>query len=215
MKILRHLNNAEVRSIGVRGALKSIYISHKLTEEYQNFLLHKNVITEVSKNASAEMKGYLSFGVTNRAPTHPKLGKSKLSIESGGRLEVTSNSKASIGPCSILHIEGDFSIGNSYINSHCRIICADRIEIGDNCAISWNVEILDTDRHSTKETKVSCPILIEDNVWIGHDVTIKKGVTIGEGAVIASNSVVTKDVPKKTLVAGVPAEEIRRNISWN
>ena len=52
----------------------------------------------------------------------------------------------------------------------------------------------------------SKPIHIKNNAWIGTRSIILKGVTIGEGAVVAAGSVVTKDVPDYTLVAGNPAE---------
>ena len=48
-------------------------------------------------------------------------------------------------------------------------------------------------------------IKIEKNAWIGMRSIILKGVTIGEGAIVAAGSVVTKDVPSYTLVAGNPA----------
>ena len=44
--------------------------------------------------------------------------------------------------------------------------------------------------------------------------TILKGVTIGDGAIVAAGAVVTKDVPPKCIVAGVPARIIRENIDW-
>ena len=53
------------------------------------------------------------------------------------------------------------------------------------------------------------PVIIKDKVWLGDKVTILPGVTIGEGAVVAANSVVTKDVPPYTIVAGVPAKQIQ------
>ena len=55
---------------------------------------------------------------------------------------------------------------------------------------------------------VSKPIVIEDRVWCGANVTITKGVHIGTGAVIAAGAVVTCDVQEKTVVAGVPARKI-------
>ncbi len=53
------------------------------------------------------------------------------------------------------------------------------------------------------------PIVIADKVWLGMNVTVLKGVTIGEGSVVAAGSIVTKNVPPWTLVAGNPARIIR------
>jgi maltose O-acetyltransferase len=55
----------------------------------------------------------------------------------------------------------------------------------------------------------SKPVVIESDVWIGFNSTILKGVTIGTGAIVAACSLVTKDVPPKTIVAGNPARLIR------
>jgi acetyltransferase-like isoleucine patch superfamily enzyme len=53
------------------------------------------------------------------------------------------------------------------------------------------------------------PIRLEDYCWIGNDVMILKNVTIGRGAVVAAGSIVTRDVPALTVVAGIPARHIR------
>lgn len=52
-------------------------------------------------------------------------------------------------------------------------------------------------------------VVIEDNVWIGFNVTILPGITIREGAVVGAGSVVTHDVPKCAVVAGNPAAVIK------
>ena len=54
------------------------------------------------------------------------------------------------------------------------------------------------------------PIVIEDKVWIGINSTILPGVKIGYGAIVGAGSVVTKDVPAMTIVAGNPARIIKR-----
>ena len=51
---------------------------------------------------------------------------------------------------------------------------------------------------------------IGNDVWIGYKATIMAGVTIGDGAIIGANSVITKDEPAHTIVAGNPAKIIRK-----
>ncbi len=57
---------------------------------------------------------------------------------------------------------------------------------------------------TTVNHKSGLPV-IENDVWIAHDVIIKRGVTIGTGAIIGMRSIVTKDVPPYAIVAGSPA----------
>jgi len=53
------------------------------------------------------------------------------------------------------------------------------------------------------------PVVIEDDVWCGANVTILKGVTIGHGSVVAAGAVVTKSFPPYSIIGGVPAKLIR------
>lgn len=57
------------------------------------------------------------------------------------------------------------------------------------------------------------PVVIEDDVWAGSNVTILKGVTIGRGSVIAAGAVVTKSCPPYSIIAGVPAKIIKRRFT--
>ena len=56
----------------------------------------------------------------------------------------------------------------------------------------------------------SYPVGLGHDVWIGHGAIVLPGRSIGNGAVIAAGSVVTKDVPPYTVVAGVPARPVKR-----
>lgn len=66
----------------------------------------------------------------------------------------------------------------------------------------------DTDPHHRGDM-LPAPIHVGTDVWFGARVTVVPGVTIGDGAIIGAGSVVTRDVPAATIVAGVPARPIR------
>lgn len=108
----------------------------------------------------------------------------------------------------------------SYIRSG-EIASGDAVvSIGRYCAIGANVTIRARSHQLSAPTaspsrrvnhRVYANIKIGDYVWIGNNVVIKHGVTINDHAIIGANSVVTKDVPAKAIVAGVPANFIRYN----
>ncbi|MDI6802823.1 MAG: acyltransferase [Bacteroidota bacterium] len=101
----------------------------------------------------------------------------------------------------------------TYLNRNTVIVSQKQVEIGNNCKISWDVVIMDSDLHPLPgNTKIiSKPVVIMDNVWIGCRVIILKGVTIGSGAIIAAGAVVTKDIPANSIAAGVPAQVLSFN----
>ncbi|MFH0233939.1 MULTISPECIES: DapH/DapD/GlmU-related protein [unclassified Vibrio] len=133
---------------------------------------------------------------------------------------------------------GEVSIGNRcFINSGTSIISIDSVIIGNYVTIAWGVTIYDHDSHSLdymarrkdieqqlSDTRAgksfiankcwssvkSSSIKIGDDAWIGMNAVILKGVTIGERAVVAAGSIVTKDVPADSVVAGNPAKVVKR-----
>jgi acetyltransferase-like isoleucine patch superfamily enzyme len=66
---------------------------------------------------------------------------------------------------------------------------------------------LDPDRRLARPR--TSPIDIGENVWLGARVMVMPGVTIGRDAAVGAGSIVTSDVPPRTLVAGVPARVIK------
>lgn len=85
------------------------------------------------------------------------------------------------------------------------------IEIGDDSMVGFGSRLLDSDLHpiDIETPERTEPIRIGERVWIGSDVTITRGVTIGEDAIVGARSVVTRDVPPRTLVVGAPAKTVR------
>jgi acetyltransferase-like isoleucine patch superfamily enzyme len=122
--------------------------------------------------------------------------------------------------CNICIFEGGrLELGSGYANYGTQIRCSENIKIGNDVAIANNVVIMVSDFHTIylddgKKKSPSLPVEIGNNVWIGREAIILKGVVIGDGAIIAAKSVVTKNVPPKTLVAGNPAKVIKENVRW-
>jgi acetyltransferase-like isoleucine patch superfamily enzyme len=98
-----------------------------------------------------------------------------------------------------------------FINTGATIIANRGIVIGDDCLIGDLAAIFDCDFHPMEPSHPTrfAPVRLGANVWVGRSATILPGVTIGDHAVIAAGSVVTGDVPARTLVGGVPARPIR------
>ena len=89
------------------------------------------------------------------------------------------------------------------------------LHIGNHVRIGHRTSIITSDhRHDAMDLPVhrqgliAGEVIIDDDVWIGCNVTVLKGVTIGRGAIVAAGSVVTRSVPSCAIVAGVPARQI-------
>jgi acetyltransferase-like isoleucine patch superfamily enzyme len=136
--------------------------------------------------------------------------------------------------------KGQIIIGDNVHIGSVDFICRSQIVVENDVTMAWGITIYDHDSHSIywehrQHDNLQCysdfeahngnnvinknwehvnskPILICSKVWIGFGVTVLKGVTIGEGSVIGAKSVVTKDVPAWSVVAGNPAKVIKQII---
>ena len=101
---------------------------------------------------------------------------------------------------------------NTFLNFGTTLLDQGGIFIGNDVKFGPNVSIITTNHlidPSKRNIMVSEPVKIEDNCWIGEGVRILPGVTIGKNSVVGAGSVVTKDVPANTIVAGNPAKIVR------
>lgn len=136
------------------------------------------------------------------------LGSGFLRVEFGGENR--------IGEYSIIQGTGRIVFGRgSFCGAFCVFGVNDSIQIGEHVMIADGVSIRDTDhvfgdasRPMTHQGIVSRPVVIEDDVWIGHGVTILKGVRVGRGSVIAAGAVVTGDVFPYSIAGGISARLI-------
>ncbi len=127
-----------------------------------------------------------------------------------------------LSECSQVEI-GDYCYFTSVV-----LLCERKIKIGSYVVIGWNTTIADSDFHpispaariadaiacsplgTGRRRPEICPqeIIIENDVWIGPNVTILKGTHIGEGAFVEAGSLVTRDIPPYSRVMGNPAVAI-------
>ncbi|NIO39759.1 MAG: acyltransferase [Burkholderiales bacterium] len=150
------------------------------------------------------------------------------------KIRLVPGCKLSIGAGSIVQSAiafdrpgGEVKVGERTFIGGSLLVCAEKIEVGDDVLISWGCTIVDHDSHALawaqrrddvtdwyhgrKDwTNVERAVVrISDKAWIGFNAIILKGVHIGEGAVVGAGAVVTSDVPPFTIVAGNPARPIR------
>jgi len=146
--------------------------------------------------------------------------------------------KENIAIGNFCHIKGELFIfghgGRIEIGDYCylgfnsRVWSAKNIRIGNRVLISHNCNIFDNDTHplepearhrqyveiiTTGHPKVidlqEEEIIIEDDVLIGANATVLKGVTLGKASIVGTGSVVTRNVPPYTVVAGNPAQVVK------
>ena len=111
---------------------------------------------------------------------------------------------------------GEVTVGKNVSLNGCLIGCQRSVSIADDCLIS-NCYLIDTDyhnlephlRHAPPGPKVTAPIVIERNVWIGANATVMKGVRVGENSVIGLGSVVRKSIPPNVVVIGNPQQIVK------
>lgn len=118
----------------------------------------------------------------------------------GGTIHI--GDRCSINPYTIIYGHGKGTIiGNDVlIAGQCMFIPA-------------NHKFDDLDKEISKQGLESIGIVVEDNVWIGSGVKVLDGVRIGKGSVVAAGSVITKNIPPYSIVAGVPGKIIRNRIN--
>jgi len=137
----------------------------------------------------------------------------------------------------LLREKSNITIGERCQLGSVNFNCAHSISVGNDVLMAWGITIIDHDSHSLEwkyrknDAKQSYedylrygdivknkdwshvsmkPIIIGNKCWIGFNVIVLKGVTLSEGCIVGAGSVVTKDAPPYSLIAGNPAKIIKR-----
>lgn len=195
--------------------IKDISLIKTLTLKFKklNIICHRYSKIVINKTAKIECKGKLSIGTKEN---HKSKQETRFSMGKNSKLNVEGNFLIGFGSDIRIFDNAKLELGSGYLNAFVQIICADSISIGNDVAIARDVIIRDTDAHDILDSKhkKTKPVKIGNHVWIGTRAIIMKGVTIGDGAIIGAGAIVTKNIPAKSIVAGVPARVIRENVEW-
>ncbi len=105
-----------------------------------------------------------------------------------------------------------FSTTHSYIEIGSKVMFGPGVKLlgGDHNVKQLGRYMYDVEE---KTDETDAPIIIENDVWVGANVTILKGVTIKEGAIIAAGSIVNKNVEAYVIVGGIPAKKLKDRFS--
>lgn len=196
---------AKLRTVWDEPCFNNLNQLSTLYCKFKGLLLYRLVFKSFGKGSYIHRPLYISN------PMFIAIGE-RVSIMGGVRLEVIQDNKKRIP---------ELSIGsNTNIEQNVHIVCHSRIRIGDNVSITGNCAIVDvTHPYSEVGNPVKIGARIQDDdsfveigdgTWIGYGSVILPNVRIGKYVVIGANSVVVRDVPDHTIVAGTPAREIKR-----
>ncbi|WP_425448167.1 2,3,4,5-tetrahydropyridine-2,6-dicarboxylate N-acetyltransferase [Dethiothermospora halolimnae] len=116
--------------------------------------------------------------------------------------------KVSIGKNAVIMMGAVINIGSN-IGKNTMVdmnaVIGARAIIGENCHVGAGAVVA-----GVLEPPSKTPVIIEDNVLIGANAVLLEGVRVKKGAVVAAGSIVTKDVPENSVVAGIPAKVIKK-----
>lgn len=108
--------------------------------------------------------------------------------------------------------------GATLLASESKIVIGNKVLFGPNVTIiggNHNTSIVGRFMYDVHEKRLEDDqdVIIEDDIWVGSNVVILKGVHLQRGCIIAAGSVVTKDAPPYSIIAGVPAKVVKYR--WN
>ncbi|BAZ89274.1 transferase hexapeptide repeat protein [Cylindrospermopsis raciborskii CS-505] len=208
----------ELLAITFLGDMPTIFLGPQLRR-----LLYRHLFAAMGK------KVYIQHGVEFIATPAIEIGHG-VHIFKNVRLDAHGHPKNRIFLGNGVAIERNVDIGcmentqihidqDTFIAPNVLIAGPGNIKIGRECMIAAQCGIFANNHNFAerslpiKKQGISCQgIVIEDDCWLGHGVTVLDGVTIGKGSVIGAGAVVTKDIPPYSVALGVPAKVVKSRL---
>lgn len=182
----------------------------------KNYIIpYRHAVIQLHKSAQIELNDHFYINYERMKGSN---AEAYLKMLENTKLVINGTSELTYHSTIEVHKNGELILGGAYINRGSVIICAKRIEIGNNVLIARNTYIYDSDHHKvySEEGTLSIQakeIEIGDNVWVGLNSMILKGAKIGNGAVVGAGSIVMSRVKASTFVMGNPARAYMQ-VKW-
>lgn len=131
-------------------------------------------------------------------------------LGAGARVEIGEGTwlRSDVAPVQIVAFDGAvLRTGPRCFLNGCHLSAKREVILGERAWVGPGSRVFDSDQHDLDDARPesTAPVHIGDHVWVAADVTILKGVRIGEHSIVGTRSLVLRDVPPHTLVAGSPA----------
>lgn len=175
------------------------------------------VSIEIARGAIVELLGNVIFD-----SDLGQKGYTRISVGKGATLKVKGDFV--IGPDVVVVVSagGELVIGGkrnstgSGITGSTRVMAKQRVEIGADSIIAWDVFVTDCDWHRIEGRELSSPTVIGEHVWLAHGTSVLKGSIIGDGCILAAHGLCAgREYPQGTLLGGTPARVLREGVNWS
>jgi acetyltransferase-like isoleucine patch superfamily enzyme len=163
--------------------------------------------------AEAGTHVYLGRGTRVQGHRHIHIRGRLVAMERNQIVAVQTHGETRFDPTLILgnnvSMENDCHVAAAFhVEIHDDVLMASRVYVSDHShggATAADLALAPNDRPIVSKG----PVVIEAQVWLGENVCVLPGVRIGRSSIIGANSVVTRDIPPRSVAAGVPARVLR------
>lgn len=134
---------------------------------------------------------------------------------------VTFGGKASIGHGSKISVRGNLTFGADFnMTAESTIVCAKKITFGNDCLLSWDILVMDTDEHPLYDndgnrTNPDRPIVVGNHVWVGCKCALLKGTQVPDNNVVAAGTMLKSTFTgEHQIIGGNPPAVLRNDVHW-
>ncbi|WP_318709672.1 acyltransferase [Candidatus Acetatifactor stercoripullorum] len=178
---------------------------------------YKHAVLEIERGGEWHIEKTLHFGI-NRL--RGSAAEARVRIRKGGKWISHGDVLLFVESFVDVHENALFETGFFSINAGSIVVVAKHIQFGEDVMIGREVTIYDSDFHQVRDendrpVNFSQDVIIGDKVWLTNKIAVLKGVRIGEGSLISAMTLIRKDVPAHSLVAGNPAKVLKSDIRWS